>query len=165
MTTQPVGRMPPIVWDRMSDAQRAAVDDLAAGPRKGIKGSFIALLRSPELMWRLQRVGEFLGFQSSLPALVSEFASLVVSRQWTRQFEWSTHVPLALNAGAARETIDALREGPRLTTMSSDEAVVYEFITELTLNKGVSDSSYHECINRSENKAWWIWSGSSAISH
>jgi len=80
MTTQSVGRMPPIAWDRMSDAQRAAVDDLAAGSRKGIKGPFIALLRSPELMSRLQRVVEFLRFQSSLPALVSEFASLVVSR-------------------------------------------------------------------------------------
>jgi len=131
----------------MSDAQRAAADDLAAGPRKGVKGPFIALLRSPELMSRLQRVGEFLRFQSSLPARVSEFGSLVLSRQWTQQFEWFTHVPLALKAGTARETIDALREGRRPATMSADEALVYDFVTELTLNKGVCDSSYQECIN------------------
>ena len=147
MTTQSVGRMPPIPRNRMSDAQRAAADDLAAGPRKGVKGPFIALLRSPELMSRLQRVGEFLRFQSSLPARVSEFGSLVLSRQWTQQFEWFTHVPLALKAGTVRETIDALREGRRPATMSADEALVYDFVTELTLNKGVCDSSYQECIN------------------
>jgi 4-carboxymuconolactone decarboxylase len=147
MTTRTVGRMPSIPRDRMSDAQRMAADELIAGPRKGVTGPFIALLRSPELMSRLQKVGEFLRFQSSLPARVLEFGSLVVARQWTQQFEWSTHVPLALKAGTARETIDSLREGRRPTTMSADEALVYDFVTELTLNKGVCDSSYRECIN------------------
>jgi len=131
----------------MSDAQRAAADELIAGPRKGVKGPFIALLRSPELMARLQRVGEFLRFQSSLPVRVSEFATLVVSRQWTQQFEWFTHVPLAIKAGTARETIDALSEARRPATMSAQEAMVYDFVTELAVNKGVSDSLYRECVD------------------
>ena len=144
--THPNDRMPPIPRDRMSDAQRAAADELIAGPRKGVKGPFVALLRSPELMARLQRVGEFLRFQSSLPVRVSEFATLVVSRQWTQQFEWFTHVPLAIKAGTARETIDALSEGRRPATMSAQEAMVYDFVTELAVNKGVSDSLYRECV-------------------
>ena len=41
-------RMPPIPRERMTDAQRAAADELIAGPRKGVKGPFIPLLRSPE---------------------------------------------------------------------------------------------------------------------
>ena len=145
--THPNDRMPPIPRDRMSDAQRAAADELIAGPRKGVKGPFIALLRSPELMARLQRVGEFLRFQSSLPVRVSEFATLVVSRQWTQQFEWFTHVPLAIKAGTARETIDALSEARRPATMSAQEAMVYDFVTELAVNKGVSDSLYRECVD------------------
>ncbi len=144
--THPDDRMPPIPRDRMSDVQRAAADELIAGPRKGVKGPFIALLRSPELMARLQRVGEFLRFQSSLPVRVSEFATLVVSRQWTQQFEWFTHVPLALEAGTARETIDSLRDGRRPATMSAQEALVYDFVTELTVNNGVCDSIYRECV-------------------
>jgi len=52
-----------------------------------------------------------------------------------------------LKAGIVRETIDALREGRRPATMSADEALVYDFVTELTLNKGECDSSYQECIN------------------
>lgn len=145
--THPDDRMPPIPRDRMSDVQRAAADELIAGPRKGVKGPFIALLRSPELMARLQRVGEFLRFQSSLPVRVSEFATLIVSRRWTQQFEWFTHVPLALEAGTTRETIDSLRDGRRPAAMSAQEALVYDFVTELTTNNGVCDSSYRDCVD------------------
>lgn len=153
MNPHPEDRMPPIPRAQMSDAQRAAADELIAGPRKGVKGPFIPLLRSPELMARLQKVGEFLRFQSSLPARVSEFATLVVSRQWTQQFEWFTHVPLALKAGTTPETIAALRDGRRPSSMSAQEAVVYDFVTELSVNKGVCDSTYLECRNCFDEQA------------
>jgi 4-carboxymuconolactone decarboxylase len=145
--THPDDRMPPIPRDRLTDAQRTAADELIAGPRKGVKGPFIALIRSPEMMARLQKVGEFLRFQSSLPVRVSEFATLVVARQWTQQFEWFTHVPLAIEAGTARETIDALRQGQRPAAMSRQEALVYDFVTELTASKSVSDALYGECVD------------------
>ena len=38
--------------------------------------------------------------------------------------------------------IDALAEGRRPSAMRTDEAVVYDFITELYANKGVSDPTY-----------------------
>ena len=89
-------RMPPLPRERMTEAQRAAADELIAGPRKGVKGPFIPLLRSPELMARLQKVGEYLRFDSVLPPRLSEFTTLVVARHWTQQFEWFVHVQLAL---------------------------------------------------------------------
>ena len=106
-------RMPPLADSAMDDVQRAAAAELIAGPRKGVKGPFIPLLRSPELMARLQKVGEYLRFGSALAPRVSEFATLVVSRLWTQQFEWFVHVPLAREAGTAQRTIDDLREGRR----------------------------------------------------
>src|SRR5215475_12911309 len=104
-------RLPALAREQMDAAQRAAADELIAGPRKGVKGPFIALLRSPELLARAQRVGEYLRFHSALPARVSEFATLVVSRAWTQQFEWAVHVPLALKEGTSEQTIAALRDG------------------------------------------------------
>jgi 4-carboxymuconolactone decarboxylase len=130
----------------MDDAQRAAADALIAGPRKGVKGPFIPLLRSPQLMDRLQRVGEYLRFDSALPPRLSEFATLMVARAWTQQFEWYVHVPLALKAGASQATIDALREGARPDDMSADEAIVYDFASELLANRGVSDVTYRWCV-------------------
>jgi len=87
--------MPPLPADKMTEAQRKASEEMIAGPRKGVKGPFVPLLRSPELMDRLQKVGEYLRFQSSLEQRISELIMLVVSRQWTQHFEWFVHVPLA----------------------------------------------------------------------
>ena len=141
-------RMPPLARESMDDTQRAAADELIAGPRKGVKGPFIALLRSPRLLAPLQKAGEYLRFDSALPRRVSEFATLVVSRQWTQQFEWFTHVPLALNEGTSAETIEALRIGRRPPTMSADEALVYDFIVELMTNRGVADETFAACVGR-----------------
>ena len=113
-----VDRMPPLERAAMSDAQRKVADELAAGPRGGVKGPFIPLLRSPELMDRLQKVGEYLRFKSSLEPRISEFVMLVVSRQWTQQFEWAVHVPLAMKAGIKGETIDSLAYGVRPAAMA-----------------------------------------------
>jgi 4-carboxymuconolactone decarboxylase len=139
-------RMPAIPRDRMDDAQRAAADELIAGPRKGVKGPFIPLLRSPQLMARLQKVGEYLRFESALSRRVNEFVTLVVSRAWTQQFEWATHVPLALAAGTAAEAIEALREGRRPPAMSREEELAYDLATELEANRGVSEATYRACV-------------------
>jgi 4-carboxymuconolactone decarboxylase len=139
-------RMPPIPRERMDDAQRAAADELIAGPRKGVKGPFIPLLRSPQLMARLQKVGEYLRFESGLSRRVNEFVTCVVSRAWTQQFEWATHVPLAIAAGTAPEAIEALREGRRPTSMSREEELAYEFTTELQRSGGVSEATYRASV-------------------
>jgi 4-carboxymuconolactone decarboxylase len=139
-------RMPPLAADKMSEAQRAAAAELTAGPRKGVKGPFIPLIRSPELMDRLQKVGEYLRFRSSLEQRVSEFIMLIVSREWTQHFEWAVHVPLGRKAGLQDEVVGALAEGRRPSAMRSDEEIVYDFCDELLRTKGVSDATYRRAV-------------------
>lgn len=139
-------RLPLPPRDAMTEAQRAAADDLIAGPRKGVKGPFIPLLRSPELMSRLQKVGEYLRFNSAVPPRIAEFATLCVARSWSQQFEWVMHVPLALKAGTTQETVDAIREGRRPSSMSPEEAIAYDFISELTSTKGVAQATYEAVL-------------------
>jgi 4-carboxymuconolactone decarboxylase len=111
-------RLPLPSLEAMTDTQRAAANELIAGPRKAVVGPFIPLLRSPELMSRLQKVGEYLRFESALPPRISEFATLLVARAWSQQFEWAMHVPLARKAGTSEDTIAAIREGRRPPSMS-----------------------------------------------
>ncbi|HEX2334306.1 MAG TPA: carboxymuconolactone decarboxylase family protein [Burkholderiales bacterium] len=139
-------RMPPLDSATMTPAQREAAQALAAGPRGGVKGPFIPLLRSPQLMDRLQKVGEYLRFHSSLQPWISEFVVLVVSRQWTQQFEWFVHVTLALDAGVKPETIASLAESRRPHTMAADEEIAYDFCTELLRTKGVSELTYRRAV-------------------
>jgi 4-carboxymuconolactone decarboxylase len=139
-------RMPPLPADKMTEAQRKAAGEMIAGPRKGVKGPFIPLLRSPELMDRLQKVGEYLRFQSSLAQGISELIMLIVSREWTQHFEWFVHVPLGRKAGISEDTIAALAEGRRPSGMSEDEELAYDFCVELLRNKGVSEATYRRAV-------------------
>ena len=73
-------RLPPIPEEALTPAQRAAAEELASGPRGKLAGPFVPLLRSPELMARVQKVGEYLRFESALPARIKELAILVTAR-------------------------------------------------------------------------------------
>jgi len=139
-------RMPPLPAGKMTDAQRKAAEEMIAGPRKGVKGPFVPLLRSPELMDRLQKVGEYLRFQSSLEQRISELVMLVVSREWTQHFEWFVHVPLGRKAGISEDTIAALAEGRRPSGMREDEEIAYDFCEELLRNRGVSETTYRRAV-------------------
>src|ERR1700752_539698 len=141
-------RMAPIPMDRMTDAQKKAAEELIAGPRKALVGPFNPLLRSPEFMSRLQKVGEYLRFNTKLGSNISEFIILLTARQWTQQFEWDSHQDLALKAGIKPETIKAIAEGRRPSAMTPDEEMVYEFCTEMRLHQSVCDASYAQVANR-----------------
>jgi 4-carboxymuconolactone decarboxylase len=137
-----IDRLPPLDPAAMNDAQKKAAAELIAGPRKGVFGPFIPLMRSPELMDRLGRVGEYLRFNNTIPTRLNELAMLVTARHVTNQFEWLLHHPLAIKAGVARETLDAVAQAKRPTTMADDEAAVHDFATELLRTHRVSDATY-----------------------
>jgi 4-carboxymuconolactone decarboxylase len=140
--------MPPLDAAQMTPAQQAAAAALIAGPRKAVKGPFIALLRSPELMGRVGQLGEFLRFSSSLSKRASEFATLIVAHAYGQQFEWFIHVPLALQAGTSQASIDALRLGQRPAAMSEEEQIVHDVASELLRQQGLSDATYARALER-----------------
>ena len=61
-------RFPLLTEAAMTPRQREAYQGIVSGPRKGAVGPFNALLRSPDVADRVQRVGEYVRFQSSIPA-------------------------------------------------------------------------------------------------
>lgn len=139
-------RMPALKMEEMDDAQKAAAQELINGPRGAVFGPFIPLMRSPELMNRLQKVGEYLRYHSALETRINEWVMLIVSRQWTQQFEWCMHYPLALKAGVRQEVLDALAQGRRPSAMSEDEAIAYDLCDELARTHGVSDETYRRAV-------------------
>lgn len=141
-------RMPFISNDKMSDAQRNAVAELVSGPRGAISGPFWPLLRSPELMSRLQKTGEYLRYHSVLGSRLNELVILIVARQWTQQYEWFMHYPLALKAGLKPEIAQAIAEGRRPADMAEDEEIVLDFCDELYRTRGVSDVTYDRAVKK-----------------
>ena len=139
-------RMPALPMDKMDEAQKAAAQELINGPRGAVFGPFIPLMRSPELMNRLQKVGEYIRFHSALDTRINEWVMLIVSRQWTQQFEWCMHYPLAMKAGVKQDVLDALAEGRRPRGMAEDEETAYDLCDELARTHGVSDETYRRAV-------------------
>ncbi len=146
MTSHP-DRLPAISPDDWTDEQRQYAEEIINGPRGGLISPFIPLIRSPELMAHAGRMGEYLRYRSALGLRLSELAILVTARQWSQQVEWAIHAPIALREGIAPETVEAIREGRVPEGLPQDEAVLYDFSTELYRNKSVSDSTYRKALS------------------
>ena len=141
-------RMAPIPLDKMSPAQRKVAEDIMAGPRGGLRGPFNAWLRSPELADRLQKVGEYVRFNTSLDKRLNEMAILMTAQHWGSQYEWYAHAPLALKAGLDPAIVNALGEGRKPDAMKEDEAIVWEFTTQLRRAHNVDDAIYARAVEK-----------------
>ena len=139
-------RLPPLTEEQMTAEQRAAAAEISSGPRGAVIGPFAPLLRSPELMTRLQKVGEYLRFESPLDRRLFEMTILYVARWWDQQFEWTFHHPLALEAGLDPAVADAIAEDRRPEDMDAAAAVVWDLLDELYRTRRVSDATYARAV-------------------
>lgn len=141
-------RMPPMRPEDMTEAQREAAAEIASGPRGGVMGPYIAILRSPGFARHAQKLGAYCRFESGLDLRIRELAALMTARWWQQQFEFHVHVPHALGSGLERSKIDAIVEGRRPDGMREDEADCWDFVQELQANKCVSDPTYARAVAR-----------------
>ncbi|HJZ30721.1 MAG TPA: carboxymuconolactone decarboxylase family protein [Hyphomicrobiaceae bacterium] len=140
-------RLPPIAADDLTPEQRQAAEEFKAGRGYGILGPFAVMVRSPEVMLRAKAMGDYLRFRNVLPKRVSEMVILLTARDWTQEFEWSHHFSYALEAGLSPATIAAIAEGRRPAAMAEDEAAAWEFVSELSRKKAVSDPTYARVLD------------------
>jgi 4-carboxymuconolactone decarboxylase len=126
--------------------QRFAMDKVAAGPRGELIAPFVPLLRAPELMTRLQLVGEYLRFGSRLPQHLTELVVLIIARRWDQDYEWGHHVPLARATGLDEDVIAAVRDGGTFTG-PDDVRAVWRMVSELEYRRGVSDSTVDAALH------------------
>jgi len=140
--------MPPIPADKLTDAQRKIVAEVTSGPRGGVRGPMIPMLRSPDLMASMQQVGEYLRFHNPLPPRLVEMTVLLTARKWTQQYQWSVHYPLAIKEGLKKEIAEAIAVDARPTGLADDEQIVYDFIGELHSTGKVSDPVYSRAVNK-----------------
>jgi 4-carboxymuconolactone decarboxylase len=141
-------RMPPIPADKLTDAQKKAIEEFKAARSAEISGPFVPLLRSPEVMTRARAMGDYLRFRSSLPPRLSEFVILLTARRWTQQYEWNAHAPLAVKGGLREQIVKAVADGRRPEGMAEDEEIVYALFDEIQKNQAVSDATYARALAR-----------------
>jgi len=141
-------RLPTIAPAHYTEEQKQAAADFEAARKVPVFGPFEPLMHSPQLMSHARAMGDYLRYHSAIGNTLSELVILVTAREWTQDYEWYVHPPIALRAGIKPEVADAIADGRRPAGMSEDEEIVYEYALELQREKRVSDRTFDRAERR-----------------
>src|SRR5437763_12105593 len=135
-------RLPTIPPEQYTAEQKKAAEEFLAARKVPVFGPFEPMMHSPEVMSIARSTGDYLRYHSALGNTLSELVILITAREWSQDYEWFVHYPIALKAGIAKEIADAIGDGRRPSGPSADEEIVYDFTTELLRNKRISDATF-----------------------
>lgn len=135
-------RFPPLTWETMTPDQVKMAEHILAGGRPNLGGPHNVLLRSPAWADVAEDYGGQMRFLKTMPPKLRELAIILVAREWNAEYEWQAHRTAAAQAGLDESVIKAIAEGRRPTQMMPEEAVIYNFATELLKTKQVSDPTF-----------------------
>jgi 4-carboxymuconolactone decarboxylase len=141
-------RFKPLTYSELTPEQKTLVEHLLSGERGTTTGPFNVLLRSPEMGDAAQKLGSYIRFHTTVPIKLNEFAILITARALNVQYEWAAHHKNALAAGLSPAIIDAVATGKKPAGMQPDEAIVYNFSSELVNTHQVSDATYHAAVEK-----------------
>lgn len=143
-------RFAPLKAEELTPPQKAWADEIAAPPRNAKFGNppYRAYIRNPDLAPKLSALSDYLRWNTSLPPRLSELAILITAREWTAQYEWFAHYPLALKGGLDPKVADAIAAGRRPDAMKDDETALYDLATALYRDRKVSDAVYKAALDK-----------------
>jgi 4-carboxymuconolactone decarboxylase len=139
-------RFTQLSYDDLAPEVRPLADDILKVSSAALGGPYNALLRSPDMARRCFDFLDYLRFKTSVSKRLNEFAILIQARIANAQYEWWAHDPIAQRAGLSTHIIEQLRQCKRPEGMQADEALVYDFCIQLTLNHRVPDALWQQAV-------------------
>ena len=141
-------RLPTVPPSQYTAEQKQAATEFEAARKVPVFGPFEPLIHSPQMMSQARAMGDYLRYKSAIGTTLSELVILVTAREWTQDYEWYVHYPLAIKSGIKKDIADAIGDGRRPQGLSDDEEIVYDFSIELQRNKRVSDTLFARAEKR-----------------
>jgi 4-carboxymuconolactone decarboxylase len=135
-------RFPQLTLEQLEDGQRSLGEQISRISRVGLGGPYNPMLRSPVFGQKMFDLLAYLRWQTSVPLRLNELAILIIARQWRSQVEWFAHSAIAREAGLSTDIIAELKTNRRPAKMSPEETAVFDFVTELTVTREVSDETF-----------------------
>jgi len=145
-------RYPTLKPDQLSAEQKAYVENLAKPPRNNTTAlqnpPFKVYLRSPELATRLEEVSDYVRWGTGQPPRLTELAIMITARQWTNQWIWRGHYRAAVRGGLDPSVGADIAAGRRPEKLKGDEAILYNYATEMYRDKAVSDAIFGAAVKQ-----------------
>jgi 4-carboxymuconolactone decarboxylase len=118
------------------------ISDRITARRGGTRGPFLVWLRSPELCEKVEALGAYCRFESSLNPRLRELVLLIAARHFDAQYSWNAHVGKAIELGVSADSVKALAASETPGWANPDEEVLYRFSTEILRDHFVSDETF-----------------------
>ncbi|MEZ4621815.1 MAG: carboxymuconolactone decarboxylase family protein [Caldilineaceae bacterium] len=154
-----MSRLPIIQPKEFTPAQQRIFDSITGGKRSavsstgspltaegGLRGPFNALLYSPVIGDAVQRVGEAVRFEGTLPPQLRELAILTMAAEWQANFEWWAHERIARDVGVEEAVIDGVKVGALPDTADAQQRMIYNFARDVIEHHQVSDERYTAAV-------------------
>jgi 4-carboxymuconolactone decarboxylase len=141
-------RYPVLKPDEMTSRQREVAEAIGQRRAGGLAGPYVPLIYSPEVADRMQQLSEYLRFSLRVPERLRLMAILITVRHKNADYPFHIHTDSAREAGLSETMIAALSEASRPADMSADEAMIYDYCTELTRTGGVKDATFGPVAER-----------------
>jgi 4-carboxymuconolactone decarboxylase len=141
-------RYPALDLDQLTPEQKAYVESIAKPPRNANHKlpPYKVYIRSPELAKRVEAVSDYVRWGTGQPARLTELAIMITARHWSNPWIWRGHYRLGVRAGLDPSVGAAMAAGKRPENLKEDEAILYNYATEMYREKAVSDATYAAAV-------------------
>ncbi len=136
----------PLVYE----SQFARVDEIyqkAASRGATIYNLQRAIAHNPDILRNYMRLGHSVLSQTEISTRQRELTILCVAELVDSEYAWAAHVPLALEAGLAREQIDGLSQWRQSGLFDEADGTLLGYV-EAVLGKCQTDEDVEEVFNR-----------------
>ena len=126
--------------------QKKFAEEMMKPPRNGNAnnpGPFRVYFRSPEFGLNAIEMSDYLRWGTGLPDRLTELAIIIAARNWDSAYIWRAHYPAAVKGGLDPSVGADIAAGRRPTKMKEDEALIYDFLTQMYRDKEITDATFN----------------------
>lgn len=131
--------------ETMVGRQKEMADRIIAR-RGAVRGPFQMWIHSPEACERVEALGAYVRFESSLPLRLRELSLLIAARHFDAQYSWNAHVEKTISEGIPRAAVDAIAKHQVPEFDNDEDQAFYDFCQELLDEHFVSDSNFERAL-------------------
>ncbi len=131
-------RITPITRQEQVPEQHRSIFEAVAKGRGSVRGPFSILMWSPVLCRQMLDVSDQLRFKSAVKPVLKELAIIATAREKDCPYVWAAHASAARKAGAGEAAVTAVRDRGDLSSLSSAERDVVDYVRQLLRNNNVT---------------------------
>ena len=126
--------------EQMNAKQHKVAREICTKLASGISGPYVSLFYSPDTAALVQRLDEYLRYGLRMPERLRILAVLVAAGQFSGEDILSfLQIEAPADCGLSADVVNAIKNHDQPTDLKEDEALVYEFVSELANSGRVND--------------------------